>query len=234
MGISSCHASVLWFNIFLIISSYIILPMVSLECNSRNCRGRTYYCSGSGSCTLNCNADNSCQNTELDCWGDNLHDSPCTVNCYGESSCSNLVLVSSRDTVINCIGMDACDGLIVDIYGDDAYLSNDAISATLTSSGSYSDTISMNCHNDGISECNINCVDNGGFYTCLDVDLHCHTSGMCTHHCDANACCGCSLSCGILCTTSYVNELNCYQGRSNCIQVMYSVFVVFELKRGLK
>ena len=149
----------------ILLCSSLIFGASSLECGSRNCKGKTYYCSGDGGCVLNCNADSSCENTELDCWGDSLHDAPCTVNCYGAESCRDFVLVSSRDTAVNCIGTDSCDGLTATIYGDDANAANDAISATLTSTGSYSDSISMSCHNDGISECNVDCVDNGGFYT---------------------------------------------------------------------
>ena len=197
----------------------------ALICDDGSCdQFGTFTCSSTSTCQLDCYDSTGCNGKTIIVTDDNPHGA-FTLNCYGASSCADTSMnINGRDTYINCNGTDSCDSLKISFTANNA---SDPVEAIISAKGEYSDDLTLTCTGDGVGLCKIDCVDVGGYYTCIDFDLDCFTTGQCIYHCDnSSACCGCTLPCsGNGCTPIlYENNLRCYEGRDNCFQVKYLFF----------
>ena len=217
-------------TVVVIIILYDSNHSLTLNCgDASSCAGNSYTCTDQ-ICQINCNTNSSCLNTQLYCDDTHLH-SPCKVTCNGNKGCDTMIVESHRDTVVHCNSLHSCDDMHIKIYGD---YQNDKITANLTSTGSNTDGTHIECHGSGIDECFVDCQDNGGYYTCMDVVLDCYTPGRCRYRCESSsACCGCTTSSGPS-STLHEARLNCYWGEQNCIQVCAATYSLFLWDLNLK
>ena len=217
----------------LLVIATLLIFTHSLDCDNGSCDGTASFTCSNSSCEINCYDSTGCAGKSITT---TTAGATLTTNCYGTSSCAGMTITSSgRNTYINCYGFDSCDDLTVDFTGEDP---NNKVELIVNMNGEYTDTVRVNCYDAGseaaVSLCKINCLDppDGGFYTCIDVDLECHTKGTCHYECQSsNACCGCTLA-GTCngCNVLHDNILHCYHGdgnsnSANCIQVKWLTLV---------
>ena len=208
-------------NTDLIVSTLTILLLqncavtMMINCTDIPCTSGTYICSDE-ICQINCNAVSSCSETQFICDDSYLH-SICKIICNGDYGCYKMSVESHRDTIIECNGDNSCDEMNIQIYGDNH---TDKITANITSMGSGTDNLHLECHGDGIEECFMDCKDNGEYYSCMGVSFDCHTPGICRFKCEnSNACCGCVAVSALLVPVTFMNKFNCYYEQDHCIQV---------------